>query len=136
MQMDGLVAVHEYLDHFEADVDMATLRAAGIVATLEEDARHGLMGHGLLGSGTRGTDPLFRLLVREEDAEEAAALLHRSEDSLPAAFRDGEVAVWRESVAARTHGRRRARRLWVLAWLYGLLALLVVIGAIGFLTSR
>src|SRR4051794_36820898 len=134
--MDGLVAVHEYLDHFEADVDVATLRAAGIVATLEEDARHGLMGHGLLGSGTRGTDPVFRLLVREEDAEEAAALLDRSEDSLPAAFRDDEVTAWRESVVSRTHGRRRAKRLWVLAWLYGLLALLVVIGIVAFLAGR
>ena len=136
MQMDGLVAVHEYLDHFEADVDMATLRAAGIVATLDEDSRHGLMGHGLLGPGTRGTDPVVRLLVREEDAEEAAALLRRSEDSLPAAFRDDEVAEWRESVVSRTHGRRRARRMWILAWLYGLLGLLVVIGVIGFLAGR
>ena len=136
MKMDGLTVVHEYLDHFEADVDVAALRAAGIVATIEEDTRHGLMGNGLLGPGTRGTDPVFRLLVREEDADEARALLHRGEDSLPAAFRDGEVAAWRQSVASRGHGRRRARRRWVLAWIYGLFALLVVIALIGLLAGR
>ena len=71
----GWVAVARYAAGYEADIAIARLDAAGIVAVRQGNDMVGLFGPGFEGATARGVD----VLVPGENAEEAREILSESE---------------------------------------------------------
>jgi hypothetical protein len=133
MRLDGLVVLAELIDRFEADVLVAALRSEGIPTHVAEDSRRPMLGGGLLGPGTHGADPVVEVLVPAERLADARVVMDAMESSLPPEFT--EDVDWSDHVAHGNRRRRNLRRRWVLAWIYLLFAAVVVIGAIGAVSS-
>jgi len=69
MRDTDLVAVHSFGSQPEADLAKGALEAAGIDAIIQADSVGGMRPHVAWGSSG------FKVLVREEDADDARAVL-------------------------------------------------------------
>jgi hypothetical protein len=75
MNDSALVAIRTYVNHFEADVAKTALDAAGIESMIRSDDCGGTRPHLWLGG--------VQLLVRPEDAGEAASILDTVAEPVP-----------------------------------------------------